>query len=67
MDHGRSASRIRRASSKADGETSVVDFGAYGYFLVSSVLASVQAKKKALEDEGLFEEPSSTADSGDCD
>jgi hypothetical protein len=38
-----------------------------GYFLVSSVLAGVQVKKKALEDESLFEEPSSTADSGDCD
>jgi hypothetical protein len=67
MDHGRSASRIRRAFSKADSETNFVDFNAYGYFLVSNALASVQVKKRALEDEGLFEELSSTADSGDCD
>jgi hypothetical protein len=66
MDHGRSASRIRRAFSKADSETNVVDFSAYGYFLVFNVLASVLVKTRGLEDEGLFEERSSTANSGDC-
>jgi hypothetical protein len=40
MDHGRAASGIRCASSKASGEASVVDFEAYGYFLLLSASQS---------------------------